>query len=92
MAIRRATQAGGQRQKSEPYQCAAELSASPGQLSDGGVGLRQQRLLQTGQQRIQPATLEQTHTQEVKQWFTDSVLITSELGEPPTFIYHVESW
>lgn len=45
----------------ESHQCAAELSASPGQLSDRGVGFRQQRLLQTGQQRIQPATLVQTH-------------------------------
>lgn len=41
----------------EWYQCAAALSTSPGQLSDGGVGSRQQRLLQAGQQGVQPATL-----------------------------------
>lgn len=28
-----------------PYQCAAELCTSPGQLSDGGVDFRQKRLL-----------------------------------------------
>lgn len=45
----------------ESYQGAAKLSASPGQLSDGGVRFRKQRLLQAGQQGIQPAALEQTH-------------------------------
>lgn len=47
----------------EWYQCAAELSTSPGQLSDGGVGSRQQRLLQAGQQGIQPATLSKKKNQ-----------------------------
>lgn len=53
---------------SQAHQCAAELSASPGQLSNGRVGFRQQRLLQAGQQRIHPETLHQRPGMVTTQW------------------------